>query len=91
MAFSMNGLGYMGTGHDGTSATQEFYEYTWADGEMGGSWTQIADFGGGKRWLGTGFVIGCSAYAGTGVNDNDQNDFWKYSIPGNTSMYRYYW
>ena len=84
-AFSIGNKGYFGGGHinSGVTITNEDY---WQYDPSTDSWTQIADFGGGKRYHATAFTIGNWAYVGCGEDGADEyhNDFWKYSPIVNT-------
>ncbi|MEO9534080.1 MAG: kelch repeat-containing protein [Crocinitomicaceae bacterium] len=77
--FSIGNKGYIGGGHinSGVEITHEDY---WQYDPGTDSWTQIADFGGGKRYQSTAFTIGEFAYVGMGEDDQDAyfNDFYRY-------------
>lgn len=81
VAFSINGKGYVGTGH--TSDNQflkDFWEYTPQTDE----WRRIDDFPGDPRTEAVAFAIGNNGYVGLGTNypSDDRNhfkDFYKYS------------
>ena len=79
-AFSVGNKGYIGGGHI-NSGEEIVYEDYWQYDPATDSWTQIADFGGGKRYQSTAFSIGDFAYVGLGEDDNDayHNDFYRYS------------
>ncbi|MDW3191549.1 MAG: galactose oxidase [Cytophagales bacterium] len=74
VAFSLNGLGYVGTGYDG-SYLKDFYRYNPASD----TWEQSISLFGSKRESAFAFVVGSRAYVGSGVN-NDQflYDFWAF-------------
>lgn len=71
--------GYMGLGHVNSTGDQQFRDW-WEYDPGTNSWTQKADFGGGKRYHATGFAIGNKAYVGTGRDTtfNNRNDWWEY-------------
>jgi N-acetylneuraminic acid mutarotase len=77
--FSIGNKGYIGGGHinSGVEITHEDY---WQYDPGSDSWTQIADFGGGKRYQSTAFTIGNFAYVGMGEDDQDEyfDDFYRY-------------
>lgn len=77
--FAIGNKGYIGGGHinSGVEITHEDY---WQYDPGTDSWTQIADFGGGKRYQSTAFSIGEFAYVGLGEDDQDAyfNDFYRY-------------
>lgn len=79
-AFAVGNKGYIGGGH--INSGQSFYhEDYWQYDPSSDSWTQIADFGGGKRYHSTAFTIGDFGYVGLGEDDQDiyHNDFYRYS------------
>jgi len=80
--FSIGSKGYIGGGHI-NSGTSYYHEDYWQYDPGSDSWTQIADFGGGKRYHSTAFTIGEFAYIGLGEDDDDNyfNDYWRY-VPG---------
>lgn len=93
--FSVGNKGYIGGGHI-NSGISVYHEDYWQYDPDSDTWTQIADFGGGKRYHSTAFSIGEFAYVGCGEDDNDtyHNDFYRYvpqyniwqpiaSLPGN--------
>ncbi len=79
-AFSINGKGYVCLGGDATSntnGTNQLWEYE----PTTDTWTQKANFPGTARYGASCFVIGDTAFVGTGsyCNPNDYlSDFWMY-------------
>jgi len=82
--FAVNGKGYVIGGlNKSHAATAELWQYDPATD----SWTQKADFPGGKRAWGFAFVIGNNAYFGGGADTVDLpgfnaaglTDFWEYN------------
>ena len=84
-AFSIGNKGYFGGGHI-NSGVEITYEDYWEFDPATNTWTQIADFGGGKRYHSTAFSIGSWGYVGCGEDGADtyHNDIWKYSPIVNT-------
>ena len=94
-AFAIGNKGYVGGGHI-NSFVEVVHEDFWQYDPGTDSWTQIADFGGGKRYHSSAFSIGEFGYVGLGEDENDNyyNDFYRYvpefniwqpvaSFPGN--------
>lgn len=77
IGFSVNGLGYVGTGNDGSNQ-KDFWEYDPATDV----WTEINGYGGDKRRDATVFVIDDVAYIGSGYNNGYLEDF--YSFDGSS-------
>ncbi|MCH2225773.1 MAG: T9SS type A sorting domain-containing protein [Crocinitomicaceae bacterium] len=77
--FSIGNKGYIGGGHI-NSGTSTYHEDYWQYDPGTDSWTQIADFGGGKRYHSTAFTIDGFGYVGMGEDDEDNyhNDFYRY-------------
>lgn len=77
--FSVGNKGYIGGGHI-NSGVSVYHEDYWQYDPGSDSWTQIADFGGGKRYHAVGFTIGEFGYVGCGEDDanNYYNDFYRY-------------
>lgn len=79
-AFSINGKGYICLGGDvtgNTNGTNQLWEYE----PTTDTWTQKANFPGTARYGASCFVIGDTAFVGTGsyTNPNDYlSDFWMY-------------
>ncbi|MFN8249892.1 MAG: kelch repeat-containing protein [Ferruginibacter sp.] len=75
VGFSIGPKGYIGTGINGATNLNDFWEYDPATDV----WTQKANFGGVARSSATGFGIGSKGYIGTGINGATYlNDFWEY-------------
>ncbi|MBN4071197.1 T9SS type A sorting domain-containing protein [Crocinitomix catalasitica] len=77
--FSIGSKGYIGGGHI-NSTIPTSYEDWWEYDPATDSWTQIADYGGGRRYqMGT-FSINGHGYAGCGEDEtgNYRSDFWRY-------------
>ena len=76
VGFSIGNKGYLGTGNNGISYFNDFWEY---DPSIN-VWTQKANFAGTARTYAVGFVIGTKGYVGTGIDAmyNFKNDFWEY-------------
>lgn len=79
VGLTIGNRGYMGLGHINSTGDQQFKDW-WEYDPGTNSWTQKADFGGGKRYHATGFAIGNKAYVGTGRDTtfNNRNDWWEY-------------
>jgi hypothetical protein len=74
VGFSIGNKGYIGTGNDGLTPKNDFWEYEPATNV----WTQKANFGGTVRGGAVGFSIGNKGYIGTGYDGTYKNDFWAY-------------
>ncbi|MFT5858476.1 MAG: N-acetylneuraminic acid mutarotase [Flavobacteriaceae bacterium] len=74
VGFSINGIGYVGTGNSPTGFKKDMYSYD----PTANSWTQVNDFGGTARKEAVGFTMGGQAYVGTGDDGVMRNDFWQY-------------
>ena len=78
-AFSIGNYGYIGTGYNGVTLLNDFWQYD----PQSDSWTQKANFGGVGRYLGVGMSIGNYGYIGTGISSIASttivNDFWQYA------------
>ena len=74
VAFTLNGLGYVGTGYDG-SYLKDFWRYDPGTD----SWSQSLSLFGSKRESAFAFVLDGKAFVGSGLN-NDQflYDFWAF-------------
>ena len=82
VGFSIGNKGYIGTGYDGISLRNDFWEYDPATNV----WTQKANFAGTPRYIASGFGIGDLGYLGLGQGiDGLKNDFWEYNP--NTNMW----
>src|SRR5690606_13265669 len=76
IAFSCNGKGYVGLGHD----TSYLYQDLWEFDTLGNTWTQKADFPPGGRAYAIAFSIGSRGYVGMGgLTGSQQYDFWEYN------------
>jgi N-acetylneuraminic acid mutarotase len=75
VGFSIDSLGYVGTGYDGYNPMKDFWQYSPATN----TWTQKADFTGGARYDAVAFGIGSFGYVTTGYDGlTDHNDNWQY-------------
>ncbi|MBS1658849.1 MAG: T9SS type A sorting domain-containing protein [Bacteroidetes bacterium] len=75
VAFSIGDKGYIGTGSDGISGGNSFWEYDPTDN----TWTQKADFAGIPRREAVGFAIDSFGYIGTGNSNPPMKDFWQFN------------
>ncbi|MBL4863029.1 MAG: T9SS type A sorting domain-containing protein [Crocinitomicaceae bacterium] len=81
-AFSVNNKGYLCLGQ---GETNPFFSDLWEFDEDTDAWTQKANFIGSARRQAVAFVIGETAYVGTGIDANGlQNDMYKYEPLTNT-------
>ncbi|WP_405208671.1 Kelch repeat-containing protein [Aquimarina sp. LLG6339-5] len=81
ISFTIDNIGYMGTGFDGDDYLKDFWKY---DLE-GNFWSQLADFPDLERSAGVGFTINGNGYAGAGFDgDNELSDFYEYNPSTNT-------
>lgn len=74
VGFSIDSLGYVGTGLDINGVKADFYKYSPATN----TWTTLNNFPGGPRKLAVGFTMGGQAYVGTGDNGTLLKDFYAY-------------
>ncbi|TSD67198.1 galactose oxidase [Inquilinus sp. KBS0705] len=78
IAFSINGVGYMGLGTDNNydKNFKDFYKYD----ATANRWTRVADYPGTGSFGVAAFVIGNKGYAGIGGKTPDitPKDFWQY-------------
>ncbi|WP_028296157.1 Kelch repeat-containing protein [Olivibacter sitiensis] len=81
-SFSVNGIGYVGLGTNGTVMYKDFYAYN----PTTNTWSQIADFPGTARYGSVAFVVNGVAYVGAGqdIDQQDYNDFYRYDPNSNT-------
>jgi N-acetylneuraminic acid mutarotase len=80
VAFEINGLGYLGTGFDGSNRLKDFWEYDPANN----GWTQRADFAGDARSEAVGFSVLGKGYIGLGYDGiNRYTDFYEYDPAAN--------
>ncbi len=84
-AFSIGNHGYMGLGHVNAGSDID-YEDFWKYDPASDSWTQIANYPGGKCFHATAFVIGNKGYVGTGrlTNGSYTKMFYAYDPQSNT-------
>lgn len=77
--FSVGNKGYIGGGHINSAIEITHADY-WQYDPSNDSWTQIADFAGGKRYHSVAFSIDEFGYVGCGEDDADayHNDFYRY-------------
>lgn len=106
VAFSINGVGYVGTGIDTAEVVKKDF---WSYDDATDSWTQIADLPGSERRNAMAFSIGDFGYVTGGINTPNatdpgatkQNDLWRYdpitnswaaraSFPGNNGNGMYF-
>jgi len=82
VSFSINNKGYFGTGHDGSTVKNDFYEY---DPDIS-VWTRKTDFGGTPRQSSIGFAMSNNGYLGLGIDIAGmyRKDFWEYNPVSNT-------
>src|SRR5688500_9723242 len=78
-ALSIGNRGYMGLGHVNSVVDIQFNDW-WEYDPGTKSWTQKANYAGGKRYHAAGFAIGNKGYVGTGRDTTFSNkiDFWEY-------------
>lgn len=81
VGFSIGKKAYIGTGagveNNNAALKNDFWEYD----PVSNTWSQKADFPGGRRYHGTGMAIGNKGYVGMGFasfNTNKTRDFWQY-------------
>ncbi|SHI54435.1 Galactose oxidase, central domain [Mesonia phycicola] len=80
-AFTIDNLGYMGTGYDGDDYLSDFWEYN-IEGDY---WVQKADFPSTPRSAASAFTIDGKGYLGLGYDGDDElQDFWEYNPATNT-------
>ncbi|MBI3502441.1 MAG: T9SS type A sorting domain-containing protein [Bacteroidetes bacterium] len=76
VGFSIGTKGYIGTGLNGTTFFNDFWEWEQATNV----WVQKANFGGTKRRFAVGFSIGTKGYIGTGVDSiGEKQDVWQWN------------
>ncbi len=85
VGFSVGGRGYMGLGHY-NSIVDILFEDIWEYDPGSNTWTQKANFMGGKVIQAVAFTIGDIAYVGTGRNPGfvEQKDFYAFDAKTNT-------
>lgn len=75
VAFEINGLGYLGTGFDGTNRLKDFWVYD----PVTNGWSQVADFSGPARSEAIGFSVLGKGYIGLGYDGVTlYKDFYEY-------------
>ena len=80
ISFTIDNMGYMGTGYDGDDYLSDFWAYD-IDGNY---WSQKASFPGTPRSSASGFKINDKGYLGVGYDgDNELSDFWEYDSNSN--------
>lgn len=84
VAFSIDGMGFVGTGQDMNGLTRDFFAYD----AVANSWTQVSDFPGTPRKNAVGFAMGGDAFVGTGDDGVVRNDFWRYTPATDTWLQR---
>ena len=79
-SFVIANIAYVGCGHNQNTFYQDVYSFDPQD-TPGGSWSQVANFGGGNRRLSGAFVINDMGYVTTGdfPVQSAQRDLWKYN------------
>ncbi|MBN2890266.1 MAG: hypothetical protein JXL97_00225 [Bacteroidales bacterium] len=81
-SFVLNNKAYVTCGYNGSQLLSDLWSY---DPEKD-SWTQMSDFRGDPRMSGAAFVVGDTAYFGTGVTDAinhiKTDDMWKWTEEG---------
>ena len=77
VGFSIGNKGYLGTGYNGSSYLNDFWEFDPA----ANVWTQKANFGGVARYYASGIAISGKGYIGLGLEafSNSLSDFWEYN------------
>jgi hypothetical protein len=75
VAMALGGKGYMGTGYNGTAATQDFWEYNPASD----AWLQLANFGGSSRYSACAFTAASRAFLATGYSSVYFQDTWEFT------------
>ncbi len=73
-AFTSGSKGYVGTGYNGETNLNDFWEFNPNTNE----WTQKTDFPGSARYGTIGFAIENKGYIGTGYDGSCLNDFYEY-------------
>lgn len=89
VSFTLNNLGYVATGFDGT----DYYNDMWSYDPMANSWAELDSFPGPKRALAVAFATSKYGYVGYGWNGSGVeisgavlyylNDFYKFDPNGN--------
>lgn len=84
VAFSVDDIGYVGTGQDMNGLTNDFFSYD----ATTNSWSQVSDFPGTPRKNAVGFAMGGDGFIGTGDDGIVRNDFWQYHPATDTWLQR---
>ena len=89
VAFSIGNKGYVGGGHVNSGVLKTYADF-WQYDPGSNTWTQIADFGGGKRFHSSAFTIENRGFvvAGEDHEDSYTNDLWEYIPEVNTWIRR---
>lgn len=75
VAFVIDGMAYLGTGHNGVEGSNDFWKYNPQTDE----WSKIADLPSGKREHAIAFALNGKGYVGTGKGKNGwYKDLWEY-------------
>lgn len=81
VSFTIDDVAYVGTGFDGNSRLQDFWQYD----PSKGSWIRKASFPGVGRNMAVSFTANGKGYVGTGYDGtNFLRDFWEYDPQANT-------
>ncbi len=81
VSFTIGDKVYVGSGYDGTSRLNDFWEYN----QTNGTWLKKADFPGTARNSAVAFTVNGKGYVGTGYDGiNKLSDFWQYDPTSNT-------
>lgn len=79
VGFPIGDKGYIGLGFTGSVVGNPYLSDLWEYDPASDTWTQKADFPGGKTVGAVGFSIGNKGYVGTGASRGGwQKDFWEY-------------
>ena len=90
VSFSIGNYGYFGTGDSAYYIPVTCYHnskpYWWQYDPNTNTWTQMANYGGGKREWSVGFSIGCKGYVCCGEDETgnigkNKKDFWEFIPP----------
>ncbi len=80
VSFSIDGKGYVGLGYNREEDKEELGDF-WQYDPATDVWTQLSSFGGTARYNAVAFVLGSTAFVGTGYDGNKYNgDFWEYDV-----------
>ncbi|HEY0740261.1 MAG TPA: galactose oxidase [Chryseosolibacter sp.] len=82
VAFTLNNIGYVGTGYDGSYTRNDFYSFD----PQTGTWQEVSSFRGGKRESAIAVVIDNKAYVTSGRNNGTYvADIWEFD--GTTQLW----